>query len=376
MKIIHGTKPQIESTVKHATLIRSKRSAYGNGNVRTQSIFLIRTTFSPYEKSRSLALRTNEIPLYKHLGAVKNIQQYFLEELVYSIFRRGVCILCSTDVLVYLILLQNACIFYMFPPPPPPAGIPEVLVFLYMSLEVLLYPIWWRKTHSLYILYDPEVLVSLICGKSACNLICPRAACIFFMSPTCLYFLYLFAVLVFSSYTCIFYIYLRYLYFLYVPEVLVFSLCPWGTWIFFIIPRCLYFLYIPRCLYFLYIPRCLYFLYVPVVLVFCLCRRGTCIFFIFLGCLYIFSLNPRGACICFICPRCLSFLYVPGVFVFSVCLRGACSFFMSPRCFYFPYVPGLLLFSIGPRSGFFSLCFQGACVFYMAPRYLIFDMFL
>ena len=55
---------QIESTVRHATLIRSKRSAYGNGNVRTQSIFLVRTTFSPYGKSRSLALRTNEIPLY------------------------------------------------------------------------------------------------------------------------------------------------------------------------------------------------------------------------------------------------------------------------------------------------------------------------
>ena len=63
LKIIHGTKPQIESTVRHATLIRSKRSAYGNGNVQTQSIFLVCTTFSPYEKSQSLALRTNEIPL-------------------------------------------------------------------------------------------------------------------------------------------------------------------------------------------------------------------------------------------------------------------------------------------------------------------------
>ena len=37
-----------------------------NGNVRTQSIFLVRTTFSPYEKSWSLALQTNEIPLYPY----------------------------------------------------------------------------------------------------------------------------------------------------------------------------------------------------------------------------------------------------------------------------------------------------------------------
>ena len=47
---IHGTKPQIEDTVRHATLIRSKRSAYGNGNIQTQSQFLVRTTFSPYRK--------------------------------------------------------------------------------------------------------------------------------------------------------------------------------------------------------------------------------------------------------------------------------------------------------------------------------------
>ena len=60
---IHGTKPQIEGTVRHATLIRSKRSAYDNGNIRTQSHFLVSTTFCPYKKSRSLALRTNEIPL-------------------------------------------------------------------------------------------------------------------------------------------------------------------------------------------------------------------------------------------------------------------------------------------------------------------------
>ena len=60
---IHGTKPQIEGTVRHATLIRSKRSAYGNGNIRTQSHFLVRIMFTPYKKSRSLALRTNEIPL-------------------------------------------------------------------------------------------------------------------------------------------------------------------------------------------------------------------------------------------------------------------------------------------------------------------------
>ena len=32
---IHGTKPQIEGTVRHATLTRLKRSAYGNGNIRT-----------------------------------------------------------------------------------------------------------------------------------------------------------------------------------------------------------------------------------------------------------------------------------------------------------------------------------------------------
>ena len=61
---IHGTTPQIEGTVRHATLTRLKRSAYGKGNIRTQSYFLVRTTFSPYKKSRSLALRTNEIPLY------------------------------------------------------------------------------------------------------------------------------------------------------------------------------------------------------------------------------------------------------------------------------------------------------------------------
>ena len=60
---ILGTKHQIEGTVRHATLIRLKRLAYGNGNIRTQSYFLVRTTFSPYKKSRSLALRTNKIPL-------------------------------------------------------------------------------------------------------------------------------------------------------------------------------------------------------------------------------------------------------------------------------------------------------------------------
>ena len=37
---IHGTKPQIEGTVRHATSIGLKRSAYGNGNIRTQSNFL------------------------------------------------------------------------------------------------------------------------------------------------------------------------------------------------------------------------------------------------------------------------------------------------------------------------------------------------
>ena len=61
---IHRAKPQIERTVRLAMLIRSKRSAYRNGNIRTQSHFLVRSTFSLYEKSRSLALRTNEIPLY------------------------------------------------------------------------------------------------------------------------------------------------------------------------------------------------------------------------------------------------------------------------------------------------------------------------
>ena len=35
-----------------------------HGNIRTQSNFLVRTTFSPYKKYRSLALRSNEIPLY------------------------------------------------------------------------------------------------------------------------------------------------------------------------------------------------------------------------------------------------------------------------------------------------------------------------
>ena len=60
---IHGIKPQIEDTVRHAASIRSKRSACDNGNIRTKSHFLVRTTFSPYKKSRSLALRTNEIPL-------------------------------------------------------------------------------------------------------------------------------------------------------------------------------------------------------------------------------------------------------------------------------------------------------------------------
>ena len=60
---IHGTKPQIEGTVRHATPIRTKRSAYSNGNIRTRTHFLVRTTFSPYKKSRSLALQTNEIPL-------------------------------------------------------------------------------------------------------------------------------------------------------------------------------------------------------------------------------------------------------------------------------------------------------------------------
>ena len=61
---IHGTKPHIEGTVRHATSILSKRLAYGNGNIRTQSHFLVCTTFIPYKKSRSLALRTTEIPLY------------------------------------------------------------------------------------------------------------------------------------------------------------------------------------------------------------------------------------------------------------------------------------------------------------------------
>ena len=36
---IHGTQPQIEGTVRHATSIRLKRSAYGNENIRTQSHF-------------------------------------------------------------------------------------------------------------------------------------------------------------------------------------------------------------------------------------------------------------------------------------------------------------------------------------------------
>ena len=61
---IHGTKPQIEGTVKHATSIRLLRSAYGNEDIRTQSHFLVRTTFCPYKKSRSLALPINEISLY------------------------------------------------------------------------------------------------------------------------------------------------------------------------------------------------------------------------------------------------------------------------------------------------------------------------
>ena len=64
---IHGTKPQIKGTVRHATMIRWKRSAYGNGNIRTESHFLVRTMFSLYKKSWSLALRTNEIPLYMYL---------------------------------------------------------------------------------------------------------------------------------------------------------------------------------------------------------------------------------------------------------------------------------------------------------------------
>ena len=59
-KNIQGTTPQIEGTVRHAMSI----SAYGNENIRTQSHFLVRTTFSPYKKSWSLVLQTNEIPLY------------------------------------------------------------------------------------------------------------------------------------------------------------------------------------------------------------------------------------------------------------------------------------------------------------------------
>ena len=61
---IHGAKPQIEGIVRHAMSIRSKRSAYGNGNIRTQSHFLVRTTYSLYKKSLSLALQTNDIPMY------------------------------------------------------------------------------------------------------------------------------------------------------------------------------------------------------------------------------------------------------------------------------------------------------------------------
>ena len=61
---IYRAKLQIKGTVRHALSIRSKKSAYSNGNIRTQSHFLVRTTFSPYKKSRSLALRTSEIPLY------------------------------------------------------------------------------------------------------------------------------------------------------------------------------------------------------------------------------------------------------------------------------------------------------------------------
>ena len=74
---IHGIKPQIEGTVRHATLIQLKRSAYSNRNMRTRSYFLVRTTFSPYKKSRSLALRTNEIPLYLFLlsNSVLNLKQ-------------------------------------------------------------------------------------------------------------------------------------------------------------------------------------------------------------------------------------------------------------------------------------------------------------
>ena len=104
---IHGTKPQIEGTVSHATSIRSKRhteseiskhshtfwcvlrlvrikntgplcfeltrfhcnttyDSYSLANQKLyviQSHFLVCTVFSPYKKYQSLVLRTNDIPL-------------------------------------------------------------------------------------------------------------------------------------------------------------------------------------------------------------------------------------------------------------------------------------------------------------------------
>ena len=77
-KNIHGTKPQMEVTVRHVMSIRSKTSAYGNGNIGTQSHFLIRTTFSLYKYSQSLALPTKEIPLYLKISSM--YFQYVIEQ--------------------------------------------------------------------------------------------------------------------------------------------------------------------------------------------------------------------------------------------------------------------------------------------------------